>query len=58
LTRQIVNKGVEKFLWEPGGEYFFILRDEGQALYAGNAYADFLALVYRGVSESYLRVIR
>jgi hypothetical protein len=49
---------VEKFLWEPGGEYFFILRDEGQALYAGNAYADFLALVYRGVSESYLRVIR
>lgn len=58
LICQIIDKRVEKFLWDPGGEYFFILTDENQAFFVGNAYDDYLALVDTGVSKSYLGVIR
>jgi hypothetical protein len=57
LVRQIIDRGVEEFLWEPDGETFFILTEESQMLYVGNAYDDSIALVDTDVSNSHLRIV-
>jgi hypothetical protein len=57
LVRQILDRGVEEFLWEPDGETFFILTEESQILYVGNAYDGSLALVDTDVSNSHLRMV-
>jgi WD40 repeat protein len=57
LVSQIIDGGVEEFLWEPDGEYFYILTDDSQMLYVGNAYDGSLALVDTDVSNSHLRIV-
>jgi hypothetical protein len=49
---------VKRFLWEPGGKYFFMLADENKTLYVGDAYGGDLAIVDIDVSGRDLKIIR